>query len=67
MYVGHADDWDEIIVNGNPDEFKFVAYYVKGPEVRAVSSMGADPAVSNAAELMYQGKMYSADEIRCVG
>lgn len=63
-YCGHADEWDEIIVNGNPDEFKFVAYYVKGSKVLAVSSMGADPAVAKAAELMYQGKMYSADEIR---
>ena len=65
--IGHADDWDDIIIDGNPDEFKFVAHYVKGPKVLAVSSMGADPAVSKAAELMYQGKMYSADEIRCGG
>ena len=42
-----------------------MAYYVKGSKVLAVSSMGADPAVAKAAELMYQGKMYLADEIRC--
>ena len=29
--------------------------------------MGCDPAVSKAAELMFQGKMHSADEIRCGG
>ena len=42
-----------------------MAYYVKGSKVLAVSSMGADPAVAKAAELMYQGKMYCADDIRC--
>ena len=63
-YCGHALKWDDIIISGDPMEFKFVAHYVKDNKVLAVCSMNADPAVSTAAELMYQGKMPSGDEIK---
>ena len=29
QYLGHATEWDEIAVRGNPDEEKFTAFYLK--------------------------------------
>ena len=63
-FSGHALSWDDIIIEGNPLEYKFAAYYVKDNKVLAVCSMNMDPVVSKSAELMYQGKMPSGDEIR---
>lgn len=63
-YVGHALDYDDVIVDGSLDEMKFVAYYVKGSQVLAVASFNRDPIVSIAAELMEQGKMPSAEQIK---
>ena len=62
--VGHALQWDEIVMEGDPLKYQFVAYYVKDNKVLAVCSMNADPAVSTAAELMYQKKMPSGEEVK---
>eukprot|EP00731_Ephydatia_muelleri_P011006 Em0005g1592a len=63
-YCGHALKWDEIIYNGSVDERKFVAYYVKDDKVLAVCSLDSDPAVAQAAELMYQSKMPSGSLLK---
>ncbi|QRW08078.1 apoptosis-inducing factor 1 [Ceratobasidium sp. AG-Ba] len=63
-YCGTGKDYDETIIKGNPDEMKFVAYYVKGDKVIAVASMQSDPVVSKCAELMRLNKMPSPNEIR---
>lgn len=49
------DGFDDVIINGSTDikDPHFVAYYVKDNAVVAVVSMGADPAVSLSAELLY--------------
>ena len=64
LYTGHALSWDDIIIEGNPQEYTFAAYYVKGNKVLAVCSMNMDPVVATSAELMYRGKMPPGDEIR---
>lgn len=66
FFAGHALQWDDIIIEGDPQKYKFVAYYVKNNKVLAVCSMNADPAVSMAAELMYQQKMPSGEEVKWV-
>lgn len=33
QYLGHATEWDEIAVRGNPDEEKFTAFYLKDGSV----------------------------------
>ncbi|KAG8756174.1 hypothetical protein FRC12_010665 [Ceratobasidium sp. 428] len=63
-YCGIGADFDDIIINGNPDDMKFVAYYVKDNKVIAVSSMQNDPVVSKSAELMRLGLMPNPSEIR---
>ncbi|KJZ72695.1 hypothetical protein HIM_07887 [Hirsutella minnesotensis 3608] len=64
-YCGNpAQGWDDLVLNGNPAEAKFVAYYAKGDTVVAMASMGMDPAMSQSAELMRLGKMPSKGQLK---
>ncbi len=64
-YAGHTPEgFDEVVVQGQPEESKFVAYYAKGDEVVAVASMGMDPIVMKCAELMRRGEMLSLNQIQ---
>ncbi|KAF8842076.1 FAD/NAD(P)-binding domain-containing protein [Paxillus ammoniavirescens] len=63
-YCGLSVGYDEVIINGDPGEMKFIAYYVKEGQVVAVASMQNDPVVSKASELFRLGLMPSADEVR---
>lgn len=63
-YCGHTPEgFDDLILQGQPEESKFVAYYAKGDEIVAVASMGMDPVVMKCAELMRRGEMLSKSEI----
>ncbi|KAJ8586931.1 hypothetical protein M405DRAFT_882996 [Rhizopogon salebrosus TDB-379] len=63
-YCGLGAGYDDIIIHGNPDEMKFVAYYVNRGQVVAVASMQNDPVVSKAAELLRLGLMPAPTELR---
>ncbi|EPE30449.1 FAD/NAD(P)-binding protein [Glarea lozoyensis ATCC 20868] len=55
--------WDTLTLKGEPNEGKFAAYYSKGDTVVAVATMGMDPIMSQASELMRRGVMPSKGEI----
>ena len=64
-YVGHATEWDEIIIEGNVKEKNFMAYFVKENKVLAAAGSGnkkKELAAVNA--LMGEDKMPSAEEIK---
>ncbi|KAK8071157.1 hypothetical protein PG997_011360 [Apiospora hydei] len=64
-YCGNTSNgYDDLILNGNPAEANFVAYYCKGETVVALASMGRDPVMAQAAELMRRYKMPSKSEIK---
>jgi len=63
-YCGVGEKYDDIIIQGSPDEMKFVAYYVKDDKIVAVASMQRDPIVTRCAELLRLGIMPSPEEIR---
>ncbi|KAG8864466.1 hypothetical protein FRB96_004969 [Tulasnella sp. 330] len=63
-YCGIGEGYDDIIIQGSADELKFVAYYIKGNKIIAVSSMQKDPIVTRCAELLRLGVMPTPDEIR---
>ncbi|KAL4954906.1 hypothetical protein BDW69DRAFT_193649 [Aspergillus filifer] len=64
-YCGNTPNgWDDLILKGQPDEAKFVAYYTKGDTIVAVASMGMDPVMVKCAELMRRGNMPSKSEIQ---
>ncbi|XP_063171705.1 apoptosis-inducing factor 3 [Candoia aspera] len=56
---GRAGPWegfDDVIIRGDLDELKFVAFYTKSDEVLAVASMNYDPLVSKVADVMGSGR-----------
>ncbi|POR32200.1 Apoptosis-inducing factor 1 [Tolypocladium paradoxum] len=64
-YCGNtANGWDDVVLQGDPAEAKFVAYYTKGETVVAMASMGRDPAMAQSAALMRLGKMCSKSQLQ---
>ncbi|RXN07076.1 apoptosis-inducing factor 3-like protein [Labeo rohita] len=55
-YAGYGDGFDDVVIQGDLDELKFVAFYTKSEEVVAVASMNYDPIVSRVAEVFGSGK-----------
>ncbi|KAB8290789.1 hypothetical protein EYC80_008426 [Monilinia laxa] len=64
-YCGNTPNgWDDLVLQGEPENAKFVAYYFKGETVVAVGTMQFDPIMSQASELMRIGKMPSKSELK---
>lgn len=63
-YVGHAKDWDEIIVQGSISSQEFVAFYLKDDMVQAAVGNKRDRVMDAVEELMRIGRMPSAGEMR---
>ncbi|KAI0423437.1 hypothetical protein F5Y09DRAFT_327355 [Xylaria sp. FL1042] len=64
-YCGNTvNGWDDLVLQGNPAESKFVAYYCKGDTVVAVASMGKDPSMTKSAELMREGAMPTKGQLQ---
>jgi len=63
-YCGYGAKHDDIFIKGDPNELKFIAYYIKAGEIVAISSMQNDPVVSKASELLRLGLMPSLKEIK---
>ncbi|KAG0656683.1 hypothetical protein C6P46_006985 [Rhodotorula mucilaginosa] len=59
-----ASSYDDLYIDGKPEELNFVAYYFKGEEVVAASSMQRDPIVARVSELMRIEKMLTKSEIK---
>ena len=51
-YVGHATDWDDIVLHGDPQRLEVLAYYVKGGIVTAAAGFGRDRDTAALTELM---------------
>lgn len=60
-YVGHAEDWDEIIVNGDLQKRQFIAFYIKGNKVLAAASSQRDTETAAICELMRLNQIPSPD------
>ena len=63
-YVGHAEEWDEVVVDGSLDGRQFLAAYVEGGRVRAVAAVGRDRDAAAFHLLLTQGRAPSPDEVR---
>ncbi len=51
-YVGHAESWDEVAIDGDLEKPAFTAFYVKAGRVMAVAGWGRDQAMARAIGLM---------------
>jgi len=63
-YCGHASSFDDVIVQGSLEDYKFSAFYARGDKIVAVASISVDPLVSYCSELLRLGKFPTATEIR---
>lgn len=64
-YCGNTvGGWDDVVIQGEPAENNFVAYYCNGDTVVAMASMGRDPAMAQSAMLMRAKKMPTKTQIQ---
>ncbi|XP_011842722.1 PREDICTED: apoptosis-inducing factor 3 isoform X1 [Mandrillus leucophaeus] len=62
-YAGYGEGFDDVVIQGDLEELKFVAFYTKGDEVIAVASMNYDPIVSKVAEVLASGRAIRKREV----
>ena len=63
-YVGHAKEWDNILIDGDIGERDFIAYYVKDNTVLAVGGHGRDQQMDIIEELFRTAKMPDAKTLK---
>lgn len=63
-YVGHAPAWDEVVVQGRPEDGDFMAFYTYRDKVLAAVGCRHDREMAAIAELMRLGLLPPADELR---
>ena len=62
-YVGHAGEWDEIIVHGDLRDLDFLAYYVKDGVVLAAAGMGRDTDTAALIALFTDQRDWRAEDL----
>ena len=63
-YVGHAQNWDEIIFDGDVTSRNFIAFYIRNNEVHAAAGCKRDKQMAAILKLMHLKRMPAASEIR---
>ena len=63
-YVGHAERWDEVYIDGNLDKPEFLAFYLKNSKVMAVAGINHDRDIAAISELMRQQQMPDAITVK---
>ncbi|MFW6189879.1 MAG: FAD-dependent oxidoreductase [Planctomycetota bacterium] len=63
-YVGYVSDWDEVILQGDPADKKFLAYFVKDGRVLALAGARETARIAAALHLIEKGQMPTPDEVR---
>lgn len=64
-YCGNTPNgYDDLVLQGKPEEGKFAAFYSQGETVVAVATMQMDPVMSHCAELMRRGNMPTKSELK---
>lgn len=63
-YAGHAEDWDEILFDGDVNSQEFLAFYIKNNRVLAVTGCGRDQEITAITELMRLQQMPGVDQIQ---
>ncbi|MEH2145781.1 FAD-dependent oxidoreductase [Nostoc sp.] len=63
-YIGHAQSWDEVIVDGDLQKQEFIAFYVKNNQVLAVATSHKDTETAAISELMRLNQTLTVEELR---
>lgn len=63
-YIGHAEGWDETIVQGSIEEKDFLVFYVKEKQILAVSGIGRDKEIAAISQILGTSQMPGIESIR---
>ncbi len=63
-YVGFVKNWDEIIIDGNIANKKFIAYYIKNNVVMAAAGINRDKEMDGIHLLMKEQKLPEVESLR---
>ncbi|MGF1490008.1 MAG: FAD-dependent oxidoreductase [Prochloraceae cyanobacterium] len=64
QYTGHAEDWDEIIYQGDLETRNFLAFYIKDNRILAVAGCDRDKDIAAISELMREDNLPQVEAIR---
>jgi NADPH-dependent 2,4-dienoyl-CoA reductase/sulfur reductase-like enzyme len=64
QYVGHAADWEDILIRGDLSVLRFVAYFVKGDQIPAAVGCNQDLKMAIIAEMMGTKKMPHPNKLK---
>lgn len=62
-YVGHAKDWDRIVIQGDVKRQDFLAFYIKDYRILAVAGMNRDKEMAVWEELIRNNRVPSPDRL----
>lgn len=62
-YVGHAAEWDDIVVHGDLEKPEFLAYYVKDGHVIAAAGVDRDQDTAALIELMNERRDWTPEAL----
>lgn len=62
-YIGHAADWDEIVLHGDPSKPELLAYYVKDGMVAAAAGLGRDRDTAALIALFSERRDWTAQAL----
>jgi NADPH-dependent 2,4-dienoyl-CoA reductase/sulfur reductase-like enzyme len=63
-YVGHVQQWDEVIIEGNIADHDFIACYVKNGRILAAAGCGRDRDLAAIEELMRDNRLPPPEGLR---
>lgn len=63
-YVGHAETWDEVVIDGDLHKPEFLAFYLRGAVVQAVAGSRRDLQMAAVIGLMTARKDWPVAELR---
>ena len=63
-YVGHAEKWDEIFIDGDLNHQEFLAFYLQNNQVMAVAGVNRDRDIAAISELMRLRQMPDAKTVK---
>ncbi len=62
-YIGHATEWDEVVIHGDLEKPEFLAYYVREGVVAAAVGLDRDTETAALVELMTNRRDWRPEEL----
>lgn len=66
-YLGHAEKWDDIVVDGGIDQKKFISFYIKNDKITAIAGIGRDSEMAHLEQLLKENHLPTGSALRSQG